>query len=116
MTDAQLRWEVGIEWARDDARDFAFVRERVIGTRKLTGAPPEYRTIGTVVGWANLHPETPYVGHHWSRLRWRRYWWLRETDAPLGGDTFIEQYPAEAVDPRSIEVGVPASAAGGRPK
>lgn len=106
--DAQLDWEVGIEWARDDALDFEFVRRKVIGTRTLNGPPPEYRTFGTVVGWANLHDDTPYVGHHWQGFRWRRYFWLRPSDAPLGGDAFTSKFPAEAVDPRSVAPGVPA--------
>lgn len=106
MTRAQLADEVAIEWPMRRALEFPYVREGVATTRKLDGPPTN--TVGDhLVGWALMHADTPRQNGP-SRIVFRRYFWLRNSDRPFAPDgPFADKVPAEAVDPRTVPAGQP---------
>lgn len=100
MMDARLlRWEARIVWLRPVETLPRYVRERL-----ATGEP---RRVGisrrrhpSVVGYAELWPDAPNEG--WPGSFARRVFWLAAHDPYEGRGA-----PIEAVDPRTVEVGVP---------
>lgn len=106
MTRAQFDYEVGIEWVLNDVLAFDYVRESSSTTRTLDGPPPNHNG-DILVGWALLHRDTPTQNDK-SRVYFRRYFWLKDSDRPFSPDgAFSENYPAEAVDPRTVITGRP---------
>jgi hypothetical protein len=90
--------EVEIVWVRDIS-ELEFVREGVAGrchrTGKIASSP-----VRDVVGWANVKKEGPFP----DTVYGRRFWFLKSYDLDPEVQAYPSRYPAEAVDPKSIEL------------
>jgi hypothetical protein len=99
MTRPQLDSEVRIEWEREDALtwDYVRVRTRPAGTRKRGVS----FNAGERVGYAVLEADAPNCGR--PGVFQRRVFWVKPHDRHAKPNGVYESHtPAEAVDPRTV--------------
>lgn len=105
MSEAQLDYEVRIEWEKDPEQyDYVRVSTKTVGTRKQ-GVPTP---VGVRVGYSVLSDNAPNIGRPGTFQR--RVYWLKEHDRAFEPEGVYETgTPAEAIDPTTIEPGKPGS-------
>lgn len=95
----ELHHETEIIWL-EDVEALTYVREAILLVRNRRGKPKIHADDTRLVGYANLGPQAPAT----NGFARRRVFTLRDYD-PYGEEPF--QMPEEAVDPRTVEIGVP---------
>lgn len=104
-TDPALEAEKAIVW-QEDPEQYEYVRETTALTQKTDGSMPNRVERGRVIiGYATIDRDAAPTRH--AGVVPRRYFWLKRSDRPCGGDAFENKAPAEAVDPLTVAAGVP---------
>lgn len=107
VTSSELAHEVEIVWI-EDLKQFDYVREVRTLVRNRCGRPQK-DLYPRLVGYANLSCEAEGTNWHF----WRRVWYVMPHDRLSGQENAGPYYPSgapsEAVDPRTVAVGVPGT-------
>lgn len=104
--DDRLDAETQIVW-KEDPEQYEYVRSGFAITQKKEGDMPGRvsRPRAKIVGYAEIDRSGPQFH---AGMRPRRYFYLKNGDRPIDGDGFSPpKNPAEAVDPRTVGIGVP---------
>lgn len=103
--------EAEVVWLRD-LSELDYVRASLTTSRSRT-APIEYGTGRSdyyeTVGYSTLTEDAPTTEPNAASMFTRRVFWLKAVDrggSEYDGESWTHNAPAEAVDPRTVSVGV----------
>lgn len=106
MSENVLELESEIVWLREDLHLMPYIREAFLSTTRPYSKPPKSNKEKVIVGYAMLKPGLKSTRGASYLIR---HFYLKPQDRyfdPNG--TYKTDYPSDAVDPMSIQVGVPS--------